>query len=100
MLIPSQPVLLSTEIMSSNLVPRLFPKTGYLLGYPEPALQQKTEERERENLVSLNPLHGTHLLAFTMFYSHVTNCYTFYGFASINCDELIRTRQSRHALDE
>jgi len=36
--------------------PRLFPKTGYPLGYtgyplgyPEPALQQKTEEREREN---------------------------------------------------
>jgi len=28
--------------------PRLFPKTGYPLGYPEPALQQKTEERERE----------------------------------------------------
>ena len=28
--------------------PRLFPKTGYLSGYPEPALQQKTEERERE----------------------------------------------------
>ena len=28
--------------------PRLFPKTGYSLGYPEPALQQKTEERERE----------------------------------------------------
>ena len=27
--------------------PRLFPKTGYPLGYPEPALQQKTEERER-----------------------------------------------------
>jgi len=26
---------------------RLFPKTGYPLGYPEPALQQKTEERER-----------------------------------------------------
>ena len=25
--------------------PRLFPKTGYPLGYPEPALQQKTEER-------------------------------------------------------
>ena len=29
--------------------PRLFPKTGYPLWYPEPALQQKTEEREREN---------------------------------------------------
>jgi len=28
--------------------PRLFPMTGYPLGYPEPALQQKTEERERE----------------------------------------------------
>jgi len=28
--------------------PRLFPKTGYLLGYPEPALWEKTEERERE----------------------------------------------------
>ena len=28
--------------------PRLFPKTGYPLGYPEPALQQKTEEREKE----------------------------------------------------
>jgi len=28
--------------------PRLYPKTGYPLGYPEPALQQKTEERERE----------------------------------------------------
>jgi len=28
--------------------PRLFPKTGYPLGYPEPALQQKTEERDRE----------------------------------------------------
>jgi len=28
--------------------PRLFPKTGYLLGYPEPALQQKNEERGRE----------------------------------------------------
>jgi len=27
--------------------PRLFPKTGYPLGYLEPALQQKTEERER-----------------------------------------------------
>jgi len=27
--------------------PRLFLKTGYPLGYPEPALQQKTEERER-----------------------------------------------------
>jgi len=27
--------------------PRLFPKTGYPLGYSEPALQQKTEERER-----------------------------------------------------
>jgi len=26
--------------------PRLFPKTGYPLGYPEPALQQKTEERD------------------------------------------------------
>jgi len=26
--------------------PRLFPKTGYSLGYPEPALQKKTEERE------------------------------------------------------
>ena len=26
---------------------RLFPKTVYPLGYPEPALQQKTEERER-----------------------------------------------------
>ena len=25
--------------------PRLFPKTGYPLGYPEPALQQKIEER-------------------------------------------------------
>jgi len=30
--------------------PRLFPKTGYPLGHPEPALQQKTEERERELL--------------------------------------------------
>jgi len=28
--------------------PWLFPKTGYPLGYPEPALQQKTEERERD----------------------------------------------------
>ena len=28
--------------------PRLFSKTGYPLGYPEPALQQKTEDRERE----------------------------------------------------
>jgi len=27
--------------------PRLFPKRGYPLGYPEPALQQNTEERER-----------------------------------------------------
>jgi len=27
--------------------PQLFTKTGYPLGYPEPALQQKTEERER-----------------------------------------------------
>jgi len=26
--------------------PRLFPKTGYPLAYPEPALRQKTEERE------------------------------------------------------
>jgi len=26
--------------------PRLLPKIGYPLGYPEPALQQKTEERE------------------------------------------------------
>jgi len=26
--------------------PQLFPNTGYPLGYPEPALQQKTEERE------------------------------------------------------
>ena len=30
--------------------PRLFPETGYPLGYPEPALQQKTEERERETI--------------------------------------------------
>ena len=28
--------------------PRLFPNTGYPLGYPEPALQQKTEERETD----------------------------------------------------
>jgi len=25
--------------------------SGYPLGYPEPALQQKTEERERENAI-------------------------------------------------
>jgi len=25
-------------------------KIGYPLGYPEPALQQKTEERDRENM--------------------------------------------------
>ena len=30
--------------------PWLFPKAGYPLGYPEPALQQKTEERERESI--------------------------------------------------
>ena len=30
--------------------PRSFTKTGYPLGYPEPALQQKTEERERDFL--------------------------------------------------
>jgi len=30
--------------------PQLFPKTGYPLGYPEPALQQKTEEREERDL--------------------------------------------------
>jgi len=34
--------------------PRLFPKTGYPLGYPEPALQQKTEEREREQATTLD----------------------------------------------
>ena len=27
----------------------MFPKTGYPLGYPKPALQQKTEERERDH---------------------------------------------------
>jgi len=27
--------------------------TGYPLGYPEPALQQKTEERERERDIKM-----------------------------------------------
>jgi len=31
--------------------PQLFLKTGYPLGYPEPALQQKTEEREGDYLL-------------------------------------------------
>jgi len=30
--------------------PRLFPKTGYPHGNPEPALQQKTEERKSTSL--------------------------------------------------
>jgi len=34
--------------------PRLFPKTGYPWGYPEPALQQKTKERERLCTARLN----------------------------------------------
>ena len=35
--------------------PRLFPKTGYTLGYPEPALQQKTEERVSAHRGSPSP---------------------------------------------
>ena len=31
--------------------PRLFLKTGYPLRYREPALQQKTEERERKSVL-------------------------------------------------
>jgi len=31
--------------------PRLFPTTEYPLGYPEPALQQKIEERQRDSYV-------------------------------------------------
>ena len=40
--------------------PRLFPKTGYSLGYPEPALRQKTEERERR--VTLPPVGERNLV--------------------------------------
>jgi len=34
--------------------PRLFPKTGYPLGYPEPALQQKTEERDPGDMLRVD----------------------------------------------
>jgi len=43
----SQYVIINRE-EGKGKPPRLFPKTGYPLGYPEPALQQKTEEK-REN---------------------------------------------------
>ena len=43
----SQYVIINRE-EGKGKPPWLFPKTGYPLGYPEPALQQKTEERERE----------------------------------------------------
>jgi len=36
--------------------PRLFPKIGYPLGYPEPALQQKTEKRKRDRLPETNKI--------------------------------------------
>jgi len=37
---------------SKGKPPRLFSKTGYPSGYPEPALQQKTEEREKRREIS------------------------------------------------
>jgi len=40
--------------------PRLFPKTGY---HPEPALQQKTEERERDQCHSDTELTKTNVVS-------------------------------------
>ena len=42
---PAQYVITNCE-EGKGRPPRLFFKTGYPLGHPEPALQQKTEERE------------------------------------------------------
>jgi len=48
--------------------PRLFPKTGYPLGYPEPAPQQKTEER----LDHISDIIQVHLYLLTRLESNFT----------------------------
>ena len=42
--------------------PQLFSKTGYPLGYPEPALLQKTEERDRDCFCARVLHHVTQLM--------------------------------------
>ena len=51
--------------------PQLFPKTGYTLGYPEPALQQKTDERERKKRLALGLELGLGLATMLASYSRV-----------------------------